>query len=321
MKSYFIITIDTEGDNLWKVGNSKKETERITNKNGEYIGRFQELCEKYNFIPTYLINHEMTQSVPFIEMARQKVREEKMEAGMHLHAFNSPPYYELGDYSGGNKSYAGEYPKKILYQKIDYLTKMLQDTFQTSITSHRGGRWYFDEAYMAMLKRQGYMVDCSVTPHINWYKNRGQTKASHGIDYRKFHENTYQMSKHNLMEQGKGLWQVPVSIINKPFQIKKEGIKNIKKVLFPDKIWLRPDIGNLKDMLYLVERKVEEKSDYIEFMLHSSELMPGGSPIFPKKSDIEKLYRDLDILFKIISNNFEGSGLTNYILRKGRSEA
>ena len=32
-------------------------------------------------------------------------------------------------------------------------------------------------------------------------------------------------------------------------------------------------------------------------MLHSSELMPGGSPAFRDASDIERLYERLEILF------------------------
>ena len=42
---HFIITIDTEGDNLW----SYKQGERVMTENSLYIPRFQELCEKYGF--------------------------------------------------------------------------------------------------------------------------------------------------------------------------------------------------------------------------------------------------------------------------------
>ena len=51
---YFIITVDTEGDNLWKW----KKGDPISTQNAVLIPRFQELCEKYNFKPVYLMNYE-----------------------------------------------------------------------------------------------------------------------------------------------------------------------------------------------------------------------------------------------------------------------
>ena len=55
----FLITIDTEGDNLW----SRPRT--MTTRNAEYLPRFQELCETYGLKPTYLTNWEMTNSPAF----------------------------------------------------------------------------------------------------------------------------------------------------------------------------------------------------------------------------------------------------------------
>ena len=42
---------------------------------------------------------------------------------------------------------------------------------------------------------------------------------------------------------------------------------------------------------------VSEDSDYAMFMLHSSEMMPGGSPSFPDGKSIEALYQCIEKLF------------------------
>jgi hypothetical protein len=39
----------------------------------------------------------------------------------------------------------------------------------------------------------------------------------------------------------------------------------------------------------------------VQFMLHSSELMPGGSPTFRSANSIERLYENLEILFAELS--------------------
>ena len=49
MKSYLLISIDVEGDNVWS------KTKIINTNNAEYIPRFQRLCEKYNLKPNNFI--------------------------------------------------------------------------------------------------------------------------------------------------------------------------------------------------------------------------------------------------------------------------
>ena len=49
----FLITIDTEGDDIW----GRHAT--VTTENARYLPRFQDLCRKHGFKPTYLTNYEM----------------------------------------------------------------------------------------------------------------------------------------------------------------------------------------------------------------------------------------------------------------------
>ena len=49
------------------------------------------------------------------------------------------------------------------------------------------------------------------------------------------------------------------------------------------------------------------------FMLHSSELMPGGSPAFKTEEDVEKLYRMTEEVFETaVRNGFKGMTLRDY---------
>ena len=49
----FIITIDTEGDNQWDGG----RPESVDNL--RFVPRFQDLCDKYGFPPTYLCTYDV----------------------------------------------------------------------------------------------------------------------------------------------------------------------------------------------------------------------------------------------------------------------
>lgn len=309
----FLISIDTEGDNLWKwqIG------DEITTENTKFLPRFQELCEEYGFKPTYLTNYEMAKDDFFADYFKNKSQRNLCEIGMHLHAWNSPPLYDLAvrtDVEPG-APYLIEYPDDIMANKVSFLTDLLEETFETKMATHRSGRWATNQKYFEILDQHNYKVDCSVTPLIDWTKAAGQSKNSFGTDYSKFEKIPYMVENTNILE-------IPVTI-RENHRLKslkgcgvRKGITRIKEAYDGyGPVWLRPKNKkeNLEDMLYLVDRiSKERKSDYLMFMLHSSEFMPGGSPNFKNNEDIEQLYSNLEILFKYISEKFTGCTFKEY---------
>lgn len=308
-KKYFIITIDTEGDNLWKW----KKGDIIKTENTLYLPRFQELCDRYSFKPVWLSNWEMMNDERFTSFVKKVQDEGRGEVGMHLHAWNTPPLYELEASGTPSAPYLIEYPDDVMNQKIAAMTAVIEEKTGVRPVSHRAGRWATDKRYFDALHAHGYRVDCSVTPHVDWSGTKGESAGSKGSDYSRAEEKSYRIDvKESLLE-------VPVTIIKShklffPATKTARGIlANIYHTVLGNELWLRPDGRNLSQMLYIVDKATEdEKKDYIMFMLHSSELMPGGSPTFRTEESIEKLYEDLEILFEKISHLFEGITLRDY---------
>jgi len=310
-KPAFLITIDTEGDNLWqKDGN-------LTTENARYLPRFQSLCEKYGFKPVYLTNYEMAIDPFYIEFARDVIARNTAEIGMHLHAWNSPPLVALTDDDWHYKPYLIEYSDDVMKQKVGFMTKLLEDTFQTKMISHRAGRWAFDERYAALLIEHGYQVDCSVTPKVDWRGAKGAPNGTGGTNYRHFPTQSYFMDVNNIGRAGhSSLLQVPMSIQYKHSAFLngiKSGYDRLRgKSRSPSVHWLRPMGGNVATMQQVVEQTLADGSDYVEYMLHSSEYMPGGSPTFKTDADIEQLYRDLEALFSWLQPKVTGMTLAEY---------
>jgi hypothetical protein len=309
---YFIITIDTEGDNLW----NHKIGESIKTHNARFIPRFQLLCEKYSFKPVYLVNYEMANDRFFLDFAKDLLNIKKCEIGIHLHAWNNPPYYEL---QKSNNSYGLpyliEFPKQIMQEKFTVLYEILKNNLNTEIFSHRSGRWAMNQDYFDILINNGIKTDCSVTPHYSWGNTRGFSPSSTGSDYTKHPENSFFIN-HSL-EINKVLLEVPMTIRNlhRPYPISlnpRKLLSQVKSIVIGRPIWLRPKNNNLKDMLFLVDYIRNSDTEYLMFMLHSSELMPGGSPNFQTQKSIECLYSDLEILFDKISKDFTGLMLKDY---------
>lgn len=310
-KPAFIITIDTEGDNLWQ--NDK----RITTENTRYLPRFQRLCERFGFKPVWLTNYEMAMDDSYIEFAKDVIARNAGEIGMHLHAWNSPPVVSLTDDDMHYKPYLIEYSQDQIKAKVDFMTNLLEEKLQTKMLSHRAGRWAFNEYYAQLLVEYGYLVDCSVTPKVNWNFAKGDPKGNGGTDYTHFPSYAYFMDLQDISKEGSSsLLQVPMSIQYKYSPIinlikqKYDYLRGKRRSLSVN--WLRPKGGNLEQMKTVVQQTLASGSDYVEFMLHSSEFMPGGSPTFKNEEQIESLYQDLEALFEFLYPLVEGVTLKEF---------
>lgn len=304
-KPAFLISIDTEGDNLWA------DPTEITTHNANYLNRFQQICEKYGFKPTYLTNYEMAVSPDYVSFAKGVLERGQGEVGMHLHAWNSPPLHALTDNDDRYKPYLIEYPIDIMREKVTVMTELLESTFGVKMVSHRAGRWAFDERYAQLLHEFGYLVDCSVTPYVDWSGVKGDPNAKGGTNYRHFPDDAYFMDLNDISKPGSSLLlQVPMStrlkygLLHNAFKQFYDGLRGKKRPLSVR--WLRPKGNNVEEMKHVAQQCLDEGKSYVEFMLHSSEFMPGGSPTFKDEASIEQLYRDLEELFEWLSERTQG---------------
>lgn len=289
---YFMITIDTEGDNLWEW----KEGMPLGTENTNYLSRFQKLCNQYHFIPTWFCNWEMVNDSQFVSFAKENSETGQCGIGMHLHAWNTPPYYELPRGENSGLSYLVEYPTDVMKAKIITMTTLITEKFGKKPVVHRAGRWGMNDDYFKILHELGYIADCSVTPYVDWRASVGQTPHFAGPDYSK---------EKPVVSIRQGITEIPVTTL---WSEEKNRV-----------FWLRPNRTNLDEMLFLIERYVHSDSDYLMFMLHSSELMPGGSPTFKTEGGIEILYEHLEIIFREIAAVYTGVGVEEYAYMIRRS--
>ena len=300
---YFIITIDTEGDNLWHYNSGEK----VMTENSRYIPRFQELCEKYGFKPVWLTNYEMVCDQRYVDYIKPKMEAGLCEVGIHVHAWNNPPIYKLEDKYGGNP-YLIEYPYEIMREKFKVTYDLLTSKFGRKPISHRAGRWAMNEEYFNLLAEFNIKVDCSYTPTKSWVDSPGST-LSGGTDYSKANKHPHYIGD---------VLEMPTSLTRSRVQAAKTSltIKDILKSLIKGKyIWLRPACTSLDDMNWLTQKiHKSNTSDYLMFMMHSSEMMPGGSPYFPDNDAIERMYDVVEKYFKyVVSLGYKGVSMSDYI--------
>jgi len=312
-----IVTVDAEGDNLWS------KPRAITVRNAECLPRFQLLCERFRLKPVYLANHEMASSAAFVEFGRDVALRGAGEIGMHLHAWNSPPLESLTNDDLFHQPYLIEYPDRVMREKIHAITGLLEERFERKMVSHRAGRWALDGRYAAMLLDEGYLVDCSVTPGVDWRANPGAPGGSGAPDYTSFPQRPYFLSPADpSVASNSALLEVPMTVFASrlfrwlPWMYRVPVLRQAAGRVSPARSWLCPEPlleqHNLEAMLQLARRARHAGMTHMQLMLHSSDLLPGGSPGFGSARAIEQLYSHLERLFEELSGWCRGMTLIEF---------
>ncbi len=294
----FIVTVDVEGDDAWS------RPARTTTRNAAFLPRFRELLERHGLRASWLVEHAMVGDAAFREFGRDLLARGAGEIGMHLHAWETPPLVPLTADDRRAQPYLTEYPDDAMRAKVERHTGMLEETFGTAIVSHRGGRFAFDERYARILIERGYRVDCSVTPHVDWRGMSGGLGG--GPDHSRLPERPWWIDPDDLARAGSSpLLEVPVTIASQwpRWPGRPRGARwplpwRALNRLYPDVVWLGPQQRTLGRWAPRVVRGAARAGRaHLEFFIHSSELMPGGSPRFRDGAAIEELYARLDALF------------------------
>lgn len=233
MKS-FIITIDTEGDNLW----AYHKGDPIKTENVKFIPRFQDLCNQYGFKPVWLTNYEMIMSDEYVDYIKKPLAKGQCEIGIHVHAWNNPPFYELNGKYNGNP-YLIEYPDDVMHAKFKAIYDLIYERLGVKVKSHRSGRWAMDDRYFKLLEDFEITCDCSYTPGVSWGKAEGETVLG-GSDYSKVPWGAHLVG--NILE-------VPATVRHYDHYLSGGSLKHqLRTFVKGGSIWFRPALSSLSDM-------------------------------------------------------------------------
>ena len=283
--------------------------------------RFQDLCNKYNIKPTYLVTSEVCDDDFAKEIFSDYSISNKAEIGAHLHSWTTPPFTDRDGYryNDPNHAFATELDEGILNEKILHLTNQIEDSFGKRPLSFRSGRYGFNGDVARVLVRNSYLVDSSVTPYVDWSAHKGMPGGKGGPNYI---ANTpfpfdYYFDSGSLLE-------IPITILPTKFPLNLnktiaekyfKSVNNnpflrvLRKAIYKNQpLWLRPNIWmDINQFEVLLNEAIKIKLPYIVMMFHSSELMPGCSAYRPDEKSIDELFNLLESFFSLVQNKNIGS--------------
>ena len=289
-----IVTIDTEEDNWGSYNPTGNTVENIG-----YIREIQELFDKYNVKPTYLLTYPVATDDNSVSLLRGIMERGGCEIGTHCHPWNTPPFKEQ---TGPKNSMLCNLPSNLQYEKIRNLHETIRDRFDITPLSFRCGRWGLSEQVLINLTRLGYKIDTSVTPYTNWTAYYGPDMSRYTPEPFKF-TNGKDNLDHPLLEipATVGFLQSNFAASNLIFDMaglfpfrsfRIRGILDMLRMV--NKVWLSPEQSDGKAMIALGKRMLKNKYQYLNMVFHSSTLKSGLTPFVKTRDDERKFLRRIE---------------------------
>lgn len=322
-KRFFTISVDTESDWFdWK-------TNKISSVPG--IHYLQELCEKYDMVPTYLITYEIASNDLAIRVIKEYLDRSECEVGHHLHVWSNPPFVDPNRYGVDEKWYPGiqsELDDSMLYEKMANLDRIIEDNFGVKARSHRSGRLGVDERTIEWLSKNGYYVDSSISPFVSSIHVKGVneyivTDSKSAPNY-PYYPDIKDITKESGSEkEGFDILEVPITGIKGDIlsNIKVRGMGRLRNLLhrigytgmFNSSFRPSNDMP-LSVYKRFVHKIFNSELRFFNFMFHSTELTEGTSPYSKNKDLLDRLRERLEFTVKT-AKDFGLIGLPLYKVR------
>jgi len=278
MRRYFCITIDVEPDCSTSWHRSNPLT--FENIRVGIGGILTPLFGRHSIKPTYLISPEVLNDDDSVVLFKSLV---DCELGAHLHSEYIEPKVEYVNPAGTQSDeFPCNLPADVESAKITAITELFYRRFGYRPMSYRAARFGAGQTTFASLSKNGYKVDTSVTPGINWQKKGGP-------DFSNWN------SQPKWIENGR-LLEIPVTVGRKRFGL-------LPKWWYCYR-WLRPSMMTLFEMKRLVDEVSAEANEMLclNMMFHSMEVIPQASPYVRTKSQqmryLDKLERMIEYICK-----------------------
>lgn len=285
-----VVTIDTEEDN-WDTF----RVEGATVRNVENLPLLQEVFDRYGARPTYLVNHAPLVNAASVEVLAELAARGGVEIGAHCHPWNTPPDAR----AGADHSMMCNLPVELNRAKIREITRRVREELGVESAAFRSGRWGFGPTVAEALAAEGYRVDCSVSPFMDWSKLGGP-------DYGMVPNQPYRFDPEApLVPNPDGLMlELPTTVgFLRGHQGRRQRLRRwlergrlagYRMVGILDRgglltrRWLSPEHASSQEMIRLADHLRRQGRDFLSLTFHSGNMLPGATPFVRTEADRER---------------------------------
>lgn len=286
----FIVTVDTEEEFDWS---APLDRERHTVVTVPALRKFQQFCEGFGVVPSYLIDYPVACSRFAPEAIGAAVSAGRADVGVQLHPWVSPPFEE--EVSEFN-SYAGNLPFELERAKFMALRDRIAKAFGVAPLIYRAGRYGLGPRTAEILHEAGIAIDTSVRARFDY-------SGSGGPNYRDHPLTPY------WADPERRLLELPLTTVY------WGPLRQVGNVIYPH-LWRTPSVRGVLARTRLLERipltpegitseealrgvdiAIDEGLPVLVFSFHSPSLAAGHTPYVRNDEDLDALYDWWRVLF------------------------
>lgn len=293
------VSIDTEEDDWGSYAWTGARTRNI----GHLI-ELQDLFDESLVRPTYLVNYSPLVDHDSVRVLGELSGRESVEVGAHCHPWNTPPY--TGE--GAHRSMMSALSTEENLAKIREVGARLRTELGVQPRVFRAGRWGFGPTVAEALLLEGYAIDSSVTPFMDW-------RTLGGPDYTDARTGPYRFEIDSpLLPSSSGpLIELPATIgfLNGDFRraarirhrlesgrvTRRTMVGPLDRLGLFAKRWLSPENSTGRTMVRLAEACLAYGQRHLQLTFHSSTLLPGATPFVKNDDERAEFLRRLRAFF------------------------
>jgi hypothetical protein len=302
----YCVTVDTEEEWDWNYGYPTGPT---SVRNIARLLEFHDLCEQTGASVTYFTNHAVLSDPTSRAIIQQLAKKPKTEIGLHIHPWNTPPLASTPTVPVRD-SYLHNLPWPEQQAKLDAMLAAFLNA-QLLPTSYRGGRYSTSREIQDYLRQFGLWVDCSVLPGNTWPDDGAPDYRQRGMEpvRREFSAHSVSGSEtpaHGVSGQlSRPIWELPLTFGNtsanqrrgaKWLQAADSGMGRVFRLTgildrlnIVSRCWMNFENPLGERMLRFLDVLRTLRPQFVSFTLHSSSLLPGGSPYNPDETSVQRM--------------------------------
>lgn len=306
-KPKLIVVIDTEEEFDWSTGFSRNYTSVQAMR---WISRIQDIFDAYQITPVYVIDYPVASQPNGYQPLQEIYTDSRCLIGTHLHPWVNPPFEEkVSIYN----SFPGNLPVELEEAKVRVLSQTIGEHFGAHPVVYKAGRYGIGLHTAEILEKQGYEVDLSVCPFMDY-------SAEGGPDFTRHSAWPYWFGTHRR------LLEIPLTtgftgllrrwgfalheIASRPVLARLHAVGILARLSGVNRVWLSPEGYTIKENIDLIQALYRDGLRVFSFAFHSPSVEPGNTPYVRSQRDLDHFLSHCRQLFDFFIDELGGQPIT-----------
>lgn len=307
-----VVVIDTEEEFDWSKDFSRSNT---SVKAMRHIHAVQEVFDRYGITPVYVVDYPIVSHPDGYEPLQEILSSGRCVIGVHLHPWVSPPFREEVN---RRNSFPGNLPYDLEAEKLRCLRERIQECFGIRPTIYKAGRYGIGQSTAQILLDQGFEVDLSVCPFMD-YSQEG------GPDFSGSSYSPYWIVRDRLLEipltvgfsgllrrWGQGVHR----LASAPALAPCRPVGVLARLGLVNKVWLSPEGFLSPEHIRLTKDLYADGLRVFSFAFHSPSVVPGHTPYVSSRADLDEFLARCDRYFDFFLGKLGGCPTTPIELKR-----